>query len=156
MFVSFLRLSCQHLSSQTTMSLHLQTLRRRLQQSQQMKTCRQTHQMSSLLVRLVLGFLTSYFFHQVLIIELEPNVSLPYNFCSKEKQPEARQRPANNCNTRSHRTGSSLEAPSVQPPSRISSHQLQAQAQLARRRQQGRRTGGELFESPLPAVNVMH
>ena len=55
MSVSFHRLSCQHLSSQTTMSLHLQRWRR-LHQTWVLKKYRQTHRMCSLLVRLFVNW----------------------------------------------------------------------------------------------------
>jgi len=74
MSVSFHRLSCQHLSSQTTMSLHLQRWRR-LHQTWVLKKYIQTHRMCSLLVRLFVNWQLFTF------IIIEPNFSFQI-FCS--------------------------------------------------------------------------
>ena len=55
--------------------------------------------------------------------------------------------------TRSSKSGNNNEAHSVRLVAYVSSQQLQEKA-ANRRRQNAKKTGGEIFETPLPAVNV--
>ena len=145
MSVSFHRLSCQQLSSQTTMSLHLQ--RSRLHQTWVLKMYRQTHRMCTLLVRLFVNWqlFTSfirYWTKSFLIFSFQI-------FCSQEKpqsHPEqsevgGKPRAASIRTTRSSKAG---EAHSVPPAAYVSSQQLQERA-AHRRRQNAKKTGGEIF-----------
>ena len=80
MYVSFHRLSCQQLSSQTTMSLHLQRWRR-LHQTWVLKKYRQTHRMCSLLVRL---FVNWQLFTSIIRYRTKLNLIFSFQiFCSR-------------------------------------------------------------------------
>ena len=80
MSVSFYRLSYQHLSSQTTMSLHLQRWRQ-LHQTWVLKKYRQTHQMCSLLVRL---FVNWQRFTSIIRYKTKSNLIFSFQiFCSR-------------------------------------------------------------------------
>ena len=79
MSVSFHKLSCQQLSSQTTMSLHLQRWRR-LHQTWVLKKYRQTHRMCSLLVRL---FVNWQLFTSIIRYRTKSNLTFNFQiFCS--------------------------------------------------------------------------
>ena len=146
MSVSFHKLSCQQLSSQTTMSLHLQRWRQ-LNQTWVLKKYRQTHRMCSLLVRL---FVNWQLFTSIIRYRTKSNLIffLP-NFLFQEKpqsHPEqsevsGKPRPASIRTTRSSKAG---EAHSVPPAAYVSSQQLQERA-ANRRQQNAKKTGGEIF-----------
>ena len=80
MSVFFHRLSYQHLSSQTTMSLHLQRWRR-LHQTWVLKKYKQTQRMCSLLVRL---FMNWQLFTSIIRYRTKPSLIFSFQFfCSR-------------------------------------------------------------------------
>jgi len=112
--------------------------------------------MCSLLVRLFHELTNFYFYHQILN-KIAPNFFLPNFLLQKKPQnhPEqsevgAKSRAASIRTTRSSKAG---ETHSVPPAAYVSSQQLQEKA-ANRRRQNAKKTGGEIFVTPLPAVNV--
>ena len=142
----FHRLSCQQLSSQTTMSLYLQRWRW-LHQTWVLKKYRQTHRMCSLLVRL---FVNWQLFTSIIRYRTKSNLIffLPY-FLFQEKPQSHPEQSEVGCKARAasiHTTRSSKagEAHSVLLVAYVSSQQLQERA-ANRRRQNTKKTGGEIF-----------
>ena len=145
MSVSFHRLFCQHMSSQTTMSLHLQRWQRLHQTSTEEVQTNSPNVLSS--SQVVHELTTFYFYHQIQN-KIEPNFFLP-NFLFPEKpqsHPEqskvgAKARATSIRTTRSSKAGETHSVPSA---AYVSSQQLQEKA-ANRRRQNAKKTGGEIF-----------
>ena len=146
MSVSFHRLSCQQLSSQTTMSLHLQRWRQ-LYQTWVLKKYRQTHRMCSLLVRL---FVNWQLFTSIFRYRTKSNLIFSRtNFLFQEKpqsHPEQSEVGAKGkaASIRTTRSSKADEAHSVLLAAYVSSQQLQEKA-ANRRRQNAKKTRGEIL-----------
>ena len=146
MSVSFHRFSCQHLSSKTTMSLHLQRWRR-LHQTWVLKKYRQTHWMCSLLVRLFVNWLL---FTSIIRYRIKSNLIFSFQiFCSR------RSLKATQSNLKSVVNQGQLAfalqevvklVKHIPSRPRHTFHHKQLQERAAnRRRQNVKKTGGEIF-----------
>ena len=155
MSVSFHRLSCQQLSSQTTMSLHLQRWRR-LHQTWVLKKYRQTHRMCSLLVRL---FVNWQLFTSIIRYRTKSNLIFSFQiFCSRRslKATQSNLKSVVNQGQLAFALQEVVKLVKHIPsrPRHTFHHNSYRKKLQIGDEKNAKKTGGEIFETPLPAVNV--